>query len=457
MIETREVSESNERIALAGCLTSPEQFINIVEKVKLEHFHLNTHKIIYNVFGAIFSNNNNKLTASNIEPELAKNKKALNTFRDIYDNELEDFRPEQLDNCYEVLDKKYQYRELLKLNDEIHDLLDEDNEPKIIIDRVSDKLNKIGLNAVDKQSKISDVLRKHIPNPTEIIPVKNEILGVPSGIRRLDMILGGAEKGDLIYIGGRPSEGKTQLALQWMSNAASLGYPALIFSLETTEVKLMNRLLSHQCKIDSYDVQRRIISKENQRKWIKGYRKLQTMPIIIDEGVGHTPFSISNIIRKQQFIYGEVGLVVIDYLQLIASDHKDLKEVTRQLQNMAKALNVPVILISQLNRSLDYRDDGWLARPKMSDFRESGSIEESGFKMLTITNEKAEDDENEEERKVCRSFIWILKNKDGSRGKVPCIHHFDTGTFNQTQMFTKESLKKGDSATKKNDKRQHFT
>jgi replicative DNA helicase len=455
MIETKFASESNERIALAACLHAPEQYIKVAEKLKVDHFDLNTHMLIFTAYQKVFSANK-ALIVSTIEPELATNRKALDTFRSVYDEELEDYKPETLEHVFEVLDDRYQARELLKLQEELEDALEDNVEPRIIIDTVSDKINRIGLNAVEQQYPIKDVLHEYIPDPRNVEPVKNEIMGVPSGIRRLDMILGGAEKGDLIYIGGRPSEGKTQLAIQWLLHATSLGHPSLIFSLETNRQRLMNRMLAHQTKIDSILIQKRQIDDSMKKKWVKGYRSLQSMPLIIDEGVGHTPFSISNIIRKHQFLYGEVGLVVIDYLQLVASDHKDLKEVTRQFQNMAKALDVPIILISQLNRALDYRDDGWLEKPKMSDFRESGSIEESGFKMLTITNEKAEDDENEEERKVSRSFIWVLKNKDGTKGRVPCMHHFDTGTFYQTQMFTKESLKKPEKA-KKGDKRQHFS
>lgn len=453
--ESRTVSESSERMLLAGCLTKPENYIRVIEKITPDHFDTKSHRIIYEAYQKVFANKDD-LIDSNIEPVLSTYVRALEIYRDIVKFEYEEVDERRLDNAIRIVDDRYQYRNLLSFHDRLEEYLEDgDLSSTDIINNVNKDLTIIGNKIIEKQQTIDEILTTHIPDPKNVEPIKNEIVGTPSGIRKLDLIISGAEPGDVIYIGGRPSSGKTQLGLQWCLNAAKDGYPVIIFSLETTKERIMNRMLASSCNIDSELIKKRIISKENEQRWLKGYKTLKSLPILVDENPAHTPFSIANTIRKHQFTYGEIGLILIDYIQLIASEHKELKEVTRQFQIIAKSLGVPIILISQLNRAADF-DTDWTTSPKMKDFRESGAIEESGFKMLALTSEPIPDDIDKEEVNVVRGFIWVIKNKDGKKSRIPIMNHMNTGIFRPCRMFTKESMRKAEGAYKKGDKRQHF-
>lgn len=440
-VENKKVSEGSERTLLAACINSKEAYFKITEKIKIAHLGIPAHQTIYEVLQNIV-NSGLEISLESVEPLLSTNKEALSCFRDILNQE---FKPENIDQAIIIVSDRYQMRYLIQIINNFDDNLNNNELSSAeILNNLNLQIEKLGETTVSTQFTIAETLRELIPDPENVKPVKDEILGVPSGIRKMDMALSGAEPGDLIYIGGLPSSGKTELALQWTIHAAKQNEPVMIFSLETDRARLVNRLLTHITKIDGEDIKLRRIIDGQKRRWLKGYKKLEQLPIILDENPIHTPASIANAIRRQQHI-SKVSLVVIDYIQLIADSHEDLKQVTRQFQNYAKSLNIPIIVISQLKR-VEVRD--WTTAPKMSDFRESSSIEASATKMITITSEPLEEDIDQEEIDSVRSFIWIIKNKDGRKTRIPVINHLNIATFNPCRMFTKESIKKKDDSKK---------
>ena len=452
-VENRKVSEGSERTLLAGCIADKQAYFKVTKKIKISHLGLPVHQIVYEALQNAVTHGLD-ITSETIEPILSRKKEALACYRDIANQE---FKPENIDQAMITVSDRYQMRHLLATVEKFDDnLANPDLTSAEVLNNLNLELEKLGSTSVSTQFTIAETLAELIPDPDKMEPIKNEVVGVPSGLRKLDLVLSGAEPGDVIYIGGDPSSGKTQLALQWAIHGAKQGEPIMVFSLETERSLLMNRLLTNITKIDGEQIKLRKIDAAQKKRWLRGYQKLSKLPIILDEEVNHTPPSIANAIRRQQHIYGKIGMVIIDFIQLLADDHKELKVVTRQFQNYAKSLGVPLIVISQLNRD---KQRHWTSAPKMTDFRESSSIESSARKMIAITSEPpADDSTDQDEVTEVRAFIWVIKNKDGAKCRVPVINHLSTATFNACKMFNKESMKKKDDSKKNfGNKRQGFT
>ena len=223
------------------------------------------------------------------------------------------------------------------------------------------------------------------------------VTGVPSGFKDLDSLTAGFQNGDLIILAARPSMGKTALALNIARYAAvEMGIPVAVFSLEMSEEQLAERLLSAEARVDASRLRSGFISRDYWIKLNNAAEILASAPIFIDDSTNVSAWDIrarSRRLKKQEC----VGLVVIDYLQLIKSrqsaERRDLEisEISRSLKGMAKELKIPVIALSQLNRMLEKRGD---KRPILSDLRESGALEQDADLVLFIYRDEIYNQEN---------------------------------------------------------------
>lgn len=226
----------------------------------------------------------------------------------------------------------------------------------------------------------------------------SHIVGVTSGLLDIDRRLGGLHPSDLIILAGRPSMGKTALATNIAFNAAKAqlkgkeGAVVAFFSLEMSAEQLANRLLGQEAGISSDKIRRGEISQNDFPKFVEVSRELNQLPLYIDDTPALSVPAIRTRARRLQR-QGGLGLIVIDYLQLIgtpggkSSDNRvqELSEITRGLKALAKELNVPVIALSQLSRAVESRDD---KRPQLSDLRESGSIEQDADVVMFVYREE---------------------------------------------------------------------
>jgi replicative DNA helicase len=216
--------------------------------------------------------------------------------------------------------------------------------------------------------------------------------GLPSGFDNLDLLTQGFQKSDLIIVAGRPAMGKTALCLNMASTiCANHRLPVIFFSLEMSKEQLMYRLLANETKISNMSLRSGNINKIDWNKLSLTIKNLSTLPIFIDD----TPnISIQNIrlkIKKILFEQTRVGLVIIDYLQLMQLSNsrnenrvQELSQITRALKTIAREFNIPIIALSQLSRSVENRTD---KRPMLSDLRESGSIEQDADLVLMLYRE----------------------------------------------------------------------
>ncbi len=256
---------------------------------------------------------------------------------------------------------------------------------------------------------------KELEDPTRR---QGEISGLPTGFRDLDKTLLGLQPGQLVILAARPGMGKTALGLSFALNAArQTGLPVAIFSLEMLAPELSMRLLTSEAEVDSNRIKMKNYLDTDLRNITKAVKFLQAAPIKINDSSSITLFDVRSQCRKLKAESG-LGLVVIDYLQLMQPHYKQLdrvqfiSEVSRGLKNLAKELECPIIALSQLNRAVESRPD---KRPLISDLRESGSIEQDADVVLMIYRD---DYYNPESKDKGIAEVIVAKNRAGERGTV---------------------------------------
>ncbi len=250
----------------------------------------------------------------------------------------------------------------------------------------------------------------------------SEVTGVSTGYRNLDTVTAGLQRGDLIIIAGRPSMGKTAFALNIAEHVAmNLELPVAVFSMEMGAEQLAQRMISSVGRLDSQVLRKGRLSSEDWDKFSLAVQKLETKPMYIDDTPGLTISELTSRARRLVHQTGPLGLLVVDYLQLMQGTRRgremenraqELSEISRGLKALAKELNVPVLALSQLNRSVDAREN---RRPRMSDLRESGAIEQDADIIMFIYRDVVYNKDTEEKN---LAEIIIGKQRNGPIGTL---------------------------------------
>src|SRR3954465_3511392 len=249
----------------------------------------------------------------------------------------------------------------------------------------------------------------------------SDVTGVPTGYARIDQMTSGLQAGDLVIIAARPSMGKTALALNIAEHVAvDNGLPVAIFSMEMSATQLAMRMLGSIARVDQHKMRTGRLSDKEWGDLSDAMGKLHETPIYIDESGALTALEVRARARRLKRQYSKLGLIVIDYLQLMAATGQgenratEISEISRSLKAMAKELEVPVVALSQLNRAVDQRPD---RRPVMSDLRESGAIEQDADVILFIYREVVYKPDLPEEQRAIAEVI-IGKQRNGPIGPV---------------------------------------
>ena len=302
---------------------------------------------------------------------------------------------------------------------------------------ISNKFDKGGMNSWQ------DVISSTIQEIEERLNQKSNITGVPTGFIDLDNHLGGFQKGDLIIVAARPGMGKTAFALNCAVSAAKTGKNVAIFTLEMRKEELMMRVLASEARIDSSRLRRGDLSDQEQDLLVHSTRQMCDIKsnIGIDETPSITMMELRSRCRRFKKEFG-LDFVVIDYLQLIGTSstrrndtrEREISEISMSLKAMAKELEVPVMALAQLNRGPDMRND---KRPKISDLRESGSIEQDADLIMFLYRDEYYNPQSES---VGVSEVIIGKNRHGSLDTIKLAFHPNFVCF--------QNLYKGDSPIK---------
>ena len=247
----------------------------------------------------------------------------------------------------------------------------------------------------------------------------SDITGIPTGFNDLDQMTSGLQEGELVVVAGRPSMGKTALALNMGEHVAVENrLPVAVFSMEMSGTQLAARMLGSIGRLDQHKLRTGRLSDEDWNKLTNAVGKLHDAPIHIDETAALNALELRARARRLHRQYGKLGLIIVDYLQLMSASTQgenratEISEISRSLKALSKELHVPVVALSQLNRSLEQRPN---KRPVMSDLRESGAIEQDADLILFIYRDEVYNPDSPDKG---RAEIIIGKQRNGPIGTI---------------------------------------
>lgn len=303
-------------------------------------------------------------------------------------------------------------------------------------DEMVDYAEKMIFEVAEKRIKTSFVTMKDVIRDTfkvieHLYEKKEVVTGISSGFKDLDEITSGFQRGDLIIIGGRPGMGKTAFALNIAQHVA-VNFKEIIalFSLEMSKEQLAIRMLCSESMVNSTNVRKGYISRDEWPKLINAAGKLAGAPIFIDDSSAITVLEIRAKARRLKIEYGGLGLVIVDYLQLMRSRgnferrEQEISDISRSLKALAKELKVPVIALSQLNRGVEQRPN---KRPVLADLRESGAIEQDADVIIFLYREEVYNKNNPSMKG--KAEVLVEKQRNGPTGLVNLTFLADSTRF----------------------------
>lgn len=427
-------SPEAEKALLGSIMIRGEVMHDLVDIVGENSFYSNQHKAIWSTLFELHAKNSpiDLLTVS----ARLKEKNLLDQAGGMtYLTELVSAVPSSANavNYAEIVEKKHVMRELLRAAEEITGLgYDEEADLHDILEKAEKSLyavtNKTGSH---KFIAIKQVLDTTFERIDHLHNTRNELRGVPSGFPDLDNKLAGFQKSDLIILAARPSMGKTSLALDIARKAAvNHKVPVAIFSLEMSSQQLVDRMLSAESQVDAWKIRTgHNLSVQDDFKAIgNAISRLSEAPIFIDDQAGNNILKMRAVARRLKNEKG-LGMIIVDYLQLMVPTQtkfndnlvQQVTEISRSLKNLARELEVPVIALSQLSRAVEQRG----GKPRLSDLRDSGSIEQDADVVMFIHRESDQDQGGRKEE----AEIMIEKHRNGPTGTVKLYFDSKKTTF----------------------------
>jgi len=422
-----------EKAVLGSIMLRPEAIYEVIDTISPDVFYADKHKIIYQSILEL-SSKNEPIDLLTISTRLKEKKLLDSVGGNSYLAEIANFVPASTNIKYyaDIVHKKYILRRLIEAAEHIselgfcerHDDIDEtlDEAEKQIFDITFAPKNKRVLHLKDTLEEAWERLERLHEN-------KGELRGVPTGFKDLDNILSGFQKQDLIIIAARPSVGKTTLALDIARlTASNHSVPTLIFSLEMSSQQLVDRMLAAESKVNAWNLRTGRLSSENEFARLRdSLDKLAKAPIYIDDKPANNIISMRSTARKLKAEIG-LGLIIVDYLQLMTTSKNydsmvnQVTEISRSLKALAREMEVPVVALSQLSRAIESRG----GKPRLSDLRDSGSIEQDADIVMFIHRE---DKYKEESEKTNITEILIEKHRNGPIGKIELYFDEKRTTF----------------------------
>lgn len=415
-----------EQAILGSMLTDRDAVISSVEVLKEEDFYREDNRAIYAAILNLY-NRAEPIDIITVKSEL----ESMGKFQQIGGLEYLAELPEKVPTTanatkyIKIVEEKSTLRRLIKTANEIIELgYDQSEEVEDIMEGAEKKIFNIMQEKNQKgYSPIKDVLVESFTKLEELYNRKQHITGVPSGFTDLDYRTAGFHGSELILIAARPAMGKTAFALNIATNAAVKSkVPVAVFSLEMSKEQLVNRILCSESMVDSNKVRTGKLEEDDWTKLAGSIGPLSEANIYIDDTPGISITEIRAKCRKLK-LEKDIGLVVIDYLQLIqgsnnkrnGSREQEISEISRSLKILAKELDIPVIALSQLSRAAEQRPDH---RPMLSDLRESGAIEQDADIVMFLYRD---DYYNQDSEKKDIAEVIIAKHRGGSTGTVELL------------------------------------
>ena len=412
-----------ESSCLASVLLSKEAFLKVTEILEVDDFYLDSHRIIFESIIELEKSNlpidlltlKQRLTDKNLFEKIGGDPAIVELYRTVSTSANAEHYAKR------IRDLSLRRKVINVSTDVIEKCYDTSRDTSELIDEVEHDIFKVTERRITKDFvSIESVMKEAMYDIRIMYEEKRPITGIASGFNDLDIMLTGLHKDELIIIAGRPSMGKTSLALNIANNIAlKEKKPVLFFSLEMPAVQLGMRLLCIESMIDSQKVRRGAIDAEELKKLFQTSEELAKSPIYIDDSPALNILQVRTKARRMAQ-REQLGVIIVDYLQLIAGSlrmerHLLIAEITRSLKQVARELSVPVIALSQLSRAVESRTD---QRPYLSDLRESGAIEQDADVVLFIFREERVNPDTE---KKGTAEIIVAKQRNGPVGSIDLL------------------------------------
>lgn len=421
-----------EKALLGSIMLRPEGMYDVADVILRESFYVEKHRAIFDVMLELH-NKREPIDLLSMSSRLKEFGKLDDVGGSGYLAELVDSVPSSTNARHyaEIIQKKHILRTLIDAAEHISELgYNEIDEVESILDAAEKKIFAITEIGVSKKFvSIKDTLEEAWERLDALHNGGNELRGVPTGFPDMDNLLSGLQRSDLIILAARPSMGKTTFALD-IARQAAIQYkvPVGIFSLEMNTQQLVDRMLSAEARVNAWKLRTGKLNQDSEFDQIRAaLDRLSKAPIFIDDQAGTSIMKMRSAARKLKREHG-LGLIIIDYLQLMTTSKQydsmvnQVTEISRSLKGLAKELDVPVIALSQLSRAVETRG----GKPKLSDLRDSGSIEQDADVVMFIHREDKQDRSIE---KTNIAEILIEKHRNGPTGYIKLYFDEEKSTF----------------------------
>ncbi|MCE9517847.1 replicative DNA helicase [Candidatus Nomurabacteria bacterium] len=423
----------SEKAVLGSIMLRPGALHEISDIVNADSFYVSRHSEIYKIMLEL-SGKGEPIDILSVSSKLTERGLIDSVGGAGYLSELANAVPAStnIKHYAEIVGKKHLLRKVIEAGTDISELgFREDVEDVFeILDQAEKRMMGVNNNTARHAFvSLAESLPEAWDRLAKLHENKGELRGVSTGFRDLDQYLSGLQKSDLIILAARPSMGKTTLALDIARQAAlKQGTPTVIFSLEMSTQQLVDRMLAAESRVNAWSLRTGNLQAENEFSKIRdSLDRLSKAPIFVDDMAGNSIIRMRSVCRRIRAENG-IGLIIVDYLQLMSTSKNydsmvnQVTEISRSLKALAKEFDVPVIALSQLSRAVEARG----GRPRLSDLRDSGSIEQDADVVMFIHREDKGKDESE---RTNIAEILIEKHRNGPVGKVDLYFDDKTTSF----------------------------
>jgi replicative DNA helicase len=415
-----------EEAVLGAIMLEKDAILTVLDILEPACFYKEAHQQIYEI-AQYLSQHEKPIDLLTVTEELRKQEKLESVGGAVYIAQLTSRvgSAAHLEYHARIVAQKYIQRELIRVSSDIQErAFDEGTDVDDLLDYSERELLNIAEGHIKKETvKLNLLIKSAIEQIEEAQKREDSLSGVPSGFRRLDRLTSGWQKSDLIIVAGRPSMGKTAFVLSMARNmAVEHSRPVGFFSLEMSSIQLVNRLIIGETQLSSDKIRTGRLENYEWEQLEYKIKDLEKAPIYVDDTPAISIFEFRAKARRLKQKY-DIQALVIDYLQLMTgsketwSREQEVSNISRSLKSVAKELDIPIIALSQLNRSVEMRSGN--KRPQLSDLRESGAIEQDADLVLFIHRPEYYGLEVDEEGNSLRGIaeIIVAKHRNGPVGE----------------------------------------
>ena len=430
-----------EKSIIYSILAENDKFNEVDVELSEADFHFQENRTIIKVIKQLHELGRT-IDAITIEDYLDSNENLRKQVSENYVMEILDTiaSPSNIRTYIQIVSQKSKLKRLIiTMKSMMEEAMDIPDDADLFMDKVQQSIFDLSM----KRSKndvveLKDALKDFYTKLKLMQSQNSTLTGITTGFKQLDEVTGGLQRSDLIVLAARPAMGKTSLALNILANAAKAGHKVAMFSLEMPVLQLVNRIIASEASLNSSRLRKGKLNKDDWNKLNVAMARLIKDKIYFDDTGSITVGELASKARMLKMKDG-LDLIVIDYIQLMsgtgeASRELEISKISRSLKTLAKELDVPMLVLSQLNRKVDSRPN---KRPMISDLRESGAIEQDADQILFIYRGEVYNDKDMEEGVA---EIIIAKNRHGSIGEFLLVFQGEFTRFDNRMEDSYEDM-----------------